>query len=310
MWPGPAWAIMQHYCLQPGDRVLQFASLNFDVAAEELFPTLAAGATIVLKPDQEGASFASFLCFLQRERLTVLNLPASFWHEWVAELTRAPAPLPPDLRLVIVGSESVRPERLAAWQQWTGDRIRWCNAYGTTETTVTSTIHEPAPALGRNGIHAVPVGRLIANSRAYILDPHHQPVPVGVPGELCIGGPALARGYHNRPDLTAERFIPDPFAPTPGARLYRTGDLARYLPDGTIEVLGRFDHQVKLRGFRIELGEIEACLQQHPALQASIVVASPGPAGEPHLAACRRILDPIQVYTIHYRRLLALKSVE
>ena len=150
--------------------------------------------------------------------------------------------------------------------------------YGPTETTIWSTIHQVSSTDG-----PVLVGRPIANTRIYILDRYMQPTPIGVPGELCIGGAGVARGYLNRPELTEEKFIADPFSEEPGARLYRTGDLARYLADGNIELLGRIDHQVKVRGFRIELGEIEAVLREHPALRDAVVLAREDVPGEKRL---------------------------
>jgi acyl-coenzyme A synthetase/AMP-(fatty) acid ligase/acyl carrier protein len=154
------------------------------------------------------------------------------------------------------------------------------NLYGPTETTVWSTISQIS-----EDAELIPIGRPIANTQAYVLDQQLQPVPIGVVGELYIGGAGLARGYRNRPALTAEKFIPDPFGQIPGSRLYRTGDQARYLPDGTIDYLGRNDYQVKLRGFRIELGEIEAALLQHPAVHEAAVLLREDTPGDPRLVA-------------------------
>ncbi|HEX8537643.1 MAG TPA: MupA/Atu3671 family FMN-dependent luciferase-like monooxygenase, partial [Cystobacter sp.] len=154
------------------------------------------------------------------------------------------------------------------------------NMYGPTETTIWSSFHRMT-----RGESTLPIGRPIANTRMYLVDKRLRPVPVGVPGELLIGGEGVTRGYLDRPELTAERFIPDPFGHEPGARLYRTGDLARYLPDGNIEFLGRLDHQVKIRGVRIELGEIEAALRQHPAVRQAVVIARADGAGEVNLVA-------------------------
>jgi len=275
-------AIGRLYELVPGDRVLQFASMSFDVMGEEVYPTWASGATLVLRPDDVATSFGRLLELVERERLTVLNLPIPYWHEWVAELARSGDALPTSLRLVVSGSEKALAERLTLWQRAVGDRVRWLNAYGPTEATITTTTYEPrGPEAGTS----VPIGRPIGNSQAYLLDAHLRPVPVGVPGELYIGGINVARGYLGRPDLTAERFIPDPFSPTLGSRLYRTGDRARFLPSGAIEFLGRFDFQVKLRGFRIELGEIEAALAAHPAVRDSVIVVHESGSAGPRLVA-------------------------
>ncbi len=152
--------------------------------------------------------------------------------------------------------------------------------YGPTETTIWSTLYQVKEATG-----SIPVGRPIANTTLYVLDQNRQPVPVGVPGELYIGGDGLAQGYLNRAELTAERFVPHPFSDKPGERRYRTGDLARYLPDGNIEILGRIDHQVKVRGFRIELGEIEAALAGHPAVKENVVIVREDTPGDKRLVA-------------------------
>jgi amino acid adenylation domain-containing protein/FkbM family methyltransferase len=215
-------AFAQHCALQPGDRALQFASISFDVAAEELFPTWFAGATVVLRPDEVAPSLADFSHLVVREALTILNLPASYWHAWVSALAQEPQAFPA-LRQVIVGGERVRPERLAFWRQLVGDCIRWSNAYGPTETTITATLYDPAPDREYHGSEAVFIGRPIANTQVYILDAQLQPTPIDVPGELYVGGLGLARGYLNCPDLTAERFVPNPFAePNPSPLMHVT----------------------------------------------------------------------------------------
>jgi acyl-coenzyme A synthetase/AMP-(fatty) acid ligase/acyl carrier protein len=192
---------------------------------------------------------------------------------------------------VILGGERVLPERLAAAAPLLDPAVRLLNTYGPTEATVAATGSEPL-AEDREGValgREVPIGRPLPGVRAYVVDRRLEPAPVGVPGELALGGAGVARGYHGRPALTAERFVPDPFAPpsggAPGARLYRTGDRARWRPDGALEFLGRLDHQVKVRGFRVELGEIEACLAAHPAVREAVVLAREAAPGDLRLVA-------------------------
>ncbi|MDT5268373.1 MAG: hypothetical protein QOH49_559 [Acidobacteriota bacterium] len=274
-------AVRDAYSLSAGDRVLQFTSLSFDVAAEEIFPTLLCGATLVLRDERVPGVGGQ----VEEHGVTVLNLPASAWHEWQNELSRTTGRVPESLRLIVTGSEPVARASLAAWQSLGGGAARLLNAYGTTETTITTTLYE-ATAEGEEA-HAgpaLPIGRPLGGARAYVLDQLMQPVPVGVAGELFIGD-GLARGYLNRPDLTAASFIPDPFGTEPGARLYRTGDLVRYLPDGNIEFLGRRDQQVKLRGFRIEPGEIEAVLCEYAFVRRAVVEARTGADGHGRLVA-------------------------
>jgi len=280
-----SFAIARHYQLSPGDRILQFASLSFDVAAEELYPTWLSGATVVVQPGQGAASLRDFLRLLEQEKITVVNVPTPYWHEWVTELSASGGSLPPTLRLVVVGTDKALAERLVTWQKVVEGRVRWINAYGPTEATITATTYEAGRLREGETVDLVPIGRPLANKKIYILDRHLQPVPVGVAGELHIGGDGLARGYLNHPKLTAEKFIPDPFGAEDGARLYKTGDVARYLPDGNIEFLGRIDHQVKIRGFRIELGEIEALLGQHATVRGAVVVAREETPGEKRLVA-------------------------
>jgi len=219
--------------------------------------------------------------------LTVLNLPTGYWQELAREWADVPELVPNiQARLFVAGGDSMSPDVLALWQRTPVSSVRLLNAYGPTETTITATAFEIPPRRCENTtLLRVPIGRPLANRAIYILDNHDNPVPIGVPGELHIGGLGVARGYLNRPELTAEKFVPDRFSAEPGARLYKTGDLARYLPDGNIEFLGRADHQVKIRGFRIELGEIEAVLGRHPAVREAVVLAADDPPGEKRLAA-------------------------
>ncbi|HVF90480.1 MAG TPA: amino acid adenylation domain-containing protein, partial [Blastocatellia bacterium] len=255
-------AVANAYGLNPADRVLQFASIGFDVAAEEIFPSWSSGAAVVLRADGAADSPLDLLRYIGRHKLTVVNIPSSYWHELVAEMSRAGDRMPGSVRLMIVGSERVLPEKYNLWRSLTGDLIRLCNAYGPTETTVTATIHSAGETTFPPAA-SLPIGRPIANTRVYLLDAFMQPCPAGVPGELYVGGAGLARGYQGRPDLTASSFVPDAFGEEPGSRLYKTGDRARYLPGGELEFLGRTDQQVKVRGFRIEPGEVEAALSLH-----------------------------------------------
>lgn len=266
--------VIKKFRLRAEDRILQFATINFDAAVEEIFPALMCGATLVLRPGGGLLSGMELLQFIEQENLTVLDLPTVFWHEWVHELSVLKRKLPPSLRLVVIGGDKASAERVALWQQLVAGDVSLINTYGPTETTVISTLSEIDQLYARQGtLPVLPIGRPIANTQIYLLDANLQPVPVGVPGELCIGGVGLARGYLNRPDLTAEKFIPNPFAALSGERLYRTGDLARYLPDGNIDFIGRVDNQVKIRGFRVELTEVESVLAKHPLLHEVVTIA-------------------------------------
>ena len=279
-----ALAVGKDYGLVPGDRVLQFTSLAFDVAAEEIFPTWLAGATVVLRPEAVGADIAEFLRFVEQEGITVVNLPASFWHQWVEQLSHIRS-VPPSLRLVVTGSERVLPASLGVWREHAGTQVGWRNAYGPTEATITATLYCLDSGNPPEGSASVPIGRPIANTRTYVLDRALRPVPVGAPGELYLGGDGLARGYRNRPDQTAESFIASPFDDAPGARLYKTGDRVRWRSDGNLEFVGRRDDQVKIRGYRVEPGEIEAVLERHPAIRESVVLGRTDGSGAQRLVA-------------------------
>ena len=275
-------AIAQKFQLTSQDKVLQFAALSFDVALEEIFPSWLSGAAVVLRSNEMFTAFADLAEFINIHSLTVLNLPAAFWHEWVLDLSQSEYFLPNCLRLVVVGSEQVRWEKVALWQKYVSQQIKLLNAYGPTEATITATIYEPDLRNTENQPGGVPIGCPIANTQLYILDSYLQPLPVGVVGELYIAGAGVARGYLNRPELTSEKFIPNPFG---DSKLYKTGDLVRYLPDGNIEFIGRIDHQVKIRGFRIELGEIESVLNTYPQVKQAIVIAREDNPGSKRLVA-------------------------
>jgi amino acid adenylation domain-containing protein len=296
--------IAQQFKLQPSDRVLQFASVGFDVVVEELFPTWLSGATVVLLESFQPISCAELLQLIHKHQLTVFELPTAYWHQWVYELSSTQTQLPASVRLTIIGGEAVSPQQLAAWQKFGSDLV---HVYGLTETTVTSTLYHLASGVYPQPLKSgnLPIGRPIANTQIYLLDEALQPVPVGVVGQLYIGGVGLGRGYLNRSDITAQRFIPHPFSDR-GERLYKTGDLARYLSDGNIECLGRIDHQVKLRGFRIELGEIEAAINQHPGVCASVVVLREDQPGQKTLVAYITLYSP-QLTRIELRRFLESK---
>ena len=276
-------AMAHEFELRTSDRVLQFASLSFDVAAEEIFPTLLAGAAIVLQRERV-LDATALLRLIEREQVSVLNLPARFWQEWLEGLERKAARLPACVRLTIAGSEKVLPEGVAIWSRLAPANSVLMNAYGVSEATITSTLYRHNVD-HVSGAESLPIGRPIANTQAYLFDRTLNPVPIGLVGELYLAGESLARGYHRRAGLTAEKFIPHPFSFTHGARLYRTGDLARYRADGNIEFIGRVDEQIKLRGYRIEPGEIEAALNSAPSVRHAAVLLRASASGDPALVA-------------------------
>ena len=278
-------AAIRLYELRRCDRVLQFSSISFDISVEEIFPTWMAGATLVFRSEEMPLAASGFLHWIEKQKITVLDLPTAYWHELVHELAESKAPLPPALRTVIVGGEKASATAFASWLQASAGKVRWINTYGPTEASVIATAWEPAISDPRDAPSSLPIGRPIANTQVYVLDQHLNPIPVGIAGELYIGGLGVARGYLNRPEMTTARFIPDPFSNREGARLYRTGDLARYLASGEIEFLGRRDFQVKIRGYRVELGEIEAALRSHPDIREAVVVARSETFGDKRLTA-------------------------
>jgi len=276
-------AVVKLYGLTPADRQLQFSSISFDIAIEEMFPTWTAGATLVLRSGDFSLAGSDFLEWARRQKLTLLCIATAYWNELVHELSESGTSLPESMRIVVVGGEKAQPHVLEAWRKIAGRRVRWMNTYGPTETSVIATSYELASSGEMPS--PLPIGRPISNTRIYILDENLEPVSVGAEGELHIGGPGLARGYLNAAEATAAKFIRNPFSPDPEARLYKTGDLARYLPSGEIEFVGRRDFQVKIRGFRVEPGEIETILGRHSSLREAVVLVEEDDAGSKRLVA-------------------------
>jgi amino acid adenylation domain-containing protein len=254
------------------DVLLAVTTFSFDIAGLEIFLPLVCGARVVVLSGDDASDGYRIVHHLQTHKATFLQATPATWRmlldvQWAG-----------DAKLKMLCGGEAMPRELADQLLLKGGEL-W-NMYGPTETTVWSSLaqvtRDDAP------IH---IGRPIANTQLYVLDAKLQPVPTGVPGELHIGGIGLARGYHNREKLMAEKFIADPFSKEPGARMYKTGDLARFLPDGNIDCLGRLDHQVKIRGFRVELGEIEEVLNQHPDVPTSVVIAREDTPGDKRLVA-------------------------
>ncbi len=253
-----------------GSRVLQFSPFSFDASVWETFMALRNGATLCLAPQEQLVPGSGLAQLLREAGITVVTLPPSV-------LAVLPAEELPELKTVISAGEACTAELVARWSPGRD----FFNAYGPTETTVCPSMYRCQEDM----VEVPPIGQPIANTELYILDKNMQPVPVGVPGELHVGGVGLARGYLKRPEMTAEKFVPNPFSQKAGSRLYKTGDLVRYRADGNIEFLGRIDHQVKVRGFRIELGEIEAVLGSHPEVQDGVVVVREDVPGDKRLVA-------------------------
>jgi amino acid adenylation domain-containing protein len=263
-------AQIQAFNLQPTNRILQFSSLSFDASIFEMLLAFGVGASLYIPPKTAQLPGSSLIQFLQDKAIDTAILPPA---------VLAVLPAEPPLQTVIAGGEACQREIM---QQWSVNR-RFFNAYGPTEATIWATLAQ----LNAPDNHNKPsIGRPVANTQVYLLDANLQPVPIGVVGEVYIGGDGLARGYLNQTELTAERFIPNPFTESsPFSRLYKTGDLARYFPDGNLEFIGRIDDQVKIRGFRIELGEIEALLCQHPTVREAVVVANENASADKRIIA-------------------------
>jgi amino acid adenylation domain-containing protein len=268
--------MVAHWPLDEHDRFLQFASLNFDVSVMDMFLALGSGGAAIFGTRETLMSPTRLAELMRAQRITFACLPPAVLNLLTGEQF-------PDQRVLISAGEELSSELVRAWLR---PGLRMCNGYGPTEVTIGATMMELRP----DDITPPPIGMPKPNYRAYVLDPHLNPVPVGVAGELHLGGPGVARGYLNRPELTAEKFVDDPFVSQPGARMYRTGDLVRRRADGNIVFLGRIDGQIKIRGLRVELGEIESAMAAHAAIAQAVVVVRDDPAGDKQLVGYARLV--------------------
>ena len=262
--------LIEAFHLPPGTRVLQFGSLSFDISIYDLLMVIGCGGTLCMAPMATVMPGQPLADTLRELRIQAMTLPPS-------SLSVVPLTDLPDLHTIVCGGEALAADVAARWSSPTR---RVINAYGPTEATIWSTYH-----LCTGAEASLPIGRAISRVQAYVLDDRNEPLPAGFPGELYIGGAGVARGYLNRADLTAERYVPDALSGQPGSRLYRTGDRVVLQHDGEIRFVGRVDNQIKLRGYRIELGEIEAVLIGHPDVADAAVVAQRSPAGETRIGA-------------------------
>jgi amino acid adenylation domain-containing protein len=278
--------------LQSSDRVLQFAALGFDVLVEELFPTWLAGASVVLVREVPLlAGRDGLAAVLRRAEVSVVELPTAYWHSWLGQLEERGEKVPESLRMVIIGGERARKERVREWPQKSEAEL--VHVYGVTEATVTTTVYR-ADGLGEAS-GELPIGRAISDSRVYVMDEQMEIVPLGVKGELYIGGEMVGRGYWRRAEQTAERFVPDHVSGEQGRRLYRTGDVVRYVGEaGELEYVGRVDEQVKVRGNRVEPGEVEAVLSSHQRVREAVVIPQQDKDGEDYLVAYVVLMEELR----------------
>jgi amino acid adenylation domain-containing protein len=274
---------IDRYGIRSGDRLLQFNSLSFDASLEEMFDALVCGAELALRTPAMLDSVAGFLRGCEALAITVADLPTAFWHTVTDALEHEQLAIPACLRLMLVGGERIRPDRVAQWRQRVPPEVRLINVYGPTEATIVTTAHDIAADEPLRD--EVPIGRPLATTDVYVLDDELRPIPAGIVGELWIAGSGLATGYLGDPATTAERFVPDPFAPHPGARMYRSGDRARRRDDGAIEYISRTDDQVKIRGFRVEIAEVASVVRTCDGVREVLICKAADPSGHERLVA-------------------------
>jgi amino acid adenylation domain-containing protein/non-ribosomal peptide synthase protein (TIGR01720 family) len=314
------------YQISEQERVLQFASLSFDAAVEEIYPCLICGGTLVLRNEAMLNYGELFFQKCLELEITVLDLPTAYWHQLMSDIESTDLMLPECVRLVIIGGEKAKDKDVAIWQHHVNETQRLINTYGPTEATVVTTSFQ-LPPLKEDKLIKLPIGKPFPNVQVYVLNSGLQPVPIGVPGELYIGGVGVARGYLNRSGLTQEKFISIP--PTPlskgsqcglggfpheqlalglrGDRLYKTGDLVKYLPNSNLEFIGRVDNQVKIRGFRVELEEVEMALNQHPLINNNVVIVYEDESTNKNLAAYFTLAPNSSVTNLELREFLQSK---
>ncbi|MBZ0167630.1 MAG: non-ribosomal peptide synthetase, partial [Candidatus Omnitrophica bacterium] len=295
---------IKEYEMTAKDKVLQFSSITFDAAGEEIYPVLSAGGTLVLRDEETIRSPQTFIEKCNQHKISLLSMPTTYFHQLTGAVETAPVRFGEHVRAILFGGERVFPQEIQRWQQVYPSKPTLINTYGPTEATVVATTYIlPADAAGDST--EIPIGKPVANAQIYVLNHDRQPVGVGIPGELCIGGAGLARGYLNRPELTAERFVDNPMRrPGHGEKIYRTGDLVRLKPDGLLEFIGRADDQVKVRGYRIEPGEIESVLKDHPAIGECAVLARKGDHGDHQLEAYLVLKEPAPQEPVDVRAFL------
>lgn len=262
-------ADIEVYRLSESDRTLQFSTLNFDIAIEEIFPPLLIGSCVVVRPVERSDDVIELSSIIEQYSVTAVHLATAYWHEWVDLMQAAGRRVPESLRLAIATGEKVSVEHYRRWLKLCDHEVLWCNAYGPTEATVSATVFVPDENFDEDNM---PIGRALPGYGTHILTDDLRPIGEGETGQLYLAGPALARGYLNREDLTQKAFVDVDLEEIGLTRLYRTGDLARWREDGNIEFAGRIDHQIKLGSYRIEPGEIEVAIHKHPAVLESLVL--------------------------------------
>jgi len=294
----------RYFELVSDDRVLQFSSLSFDASIEQIMVALTAGARLIVRGESVW-SIDEYLGRVSEYGLTVCDLPTAYWQQLLASLDEGSVDRLGSLRLVIVGGEQMNFIDVQKWMDFRFEQIRLLNAYGPTETTITASCYEIP--YGQTSNQPVSIGRAVSRRLMLVLDQNGGIAPIGIAGELYIGGAGLARGYLKRPELTAESFVANPFDDDPDSRLYRTGDLCRWRADGNLEFLGRLDDQVKLRGFRIELGEIELAINAHSSVSQNVVLLREDLPGDKSLVAYLVSTPGVEVETRRVREHLQEK---